>query len=69
MYKLEYRPIGMMVRVFANSPGDPRSCHTEEIKIVFDASLLNTQYRKVRIKGRRSNPVWERGSTLTYTLV
>ena len=37
-------------------------------KIIFDASLLNTQYYKVQIKGKVEKS-WERSSTLPYTLV
>ena len=33
-----------------------RSSHTKDSKKVLDASLLNTQYYKVRIKGKWSNP-------------
>ena len=47
--------IGMMVRVFANGPGDPGSIPGRVIpktqKVVLDASLLNTHHYKVRIKG------------------
>ena len=48
--------IGMMVRVFANSPGDLDSLSGRVIpktqKMVLDASLLKTQHYKVRIKGK-----------------
>ena len=37
-----------MVRVFTN----PKSSHTKDSKIVLDDSLLNTQFYKVRIKGK-----------------
>ena len=44
-----------MVRVFANGPGDLGSLPGRVIpktqKMVLDASLLNTQHYKVRIKG------------------
>ena len=47
--------IGIMVRVFANGPGDLGSIPGQVIpmtqKIVLDASLLNTQHYKVWIKG------------------
>ena len=47
--------IGLAVRVFANSPGDLGSIPGRVIpktqKMVLDASLLNTQHYKVRIKG------------------
>ena len=39
-------------RVFASGPGDPRLSHTNESKMVLDASLLNTQPNKVSIKGK-----------------
>ena len=48
--------IGLAVRVFANGPGDLGSIPGRVIpktqKIVLDASLLNTQHYKVRIKGK-----------------
>ena len=34
-------------------PGfNPRSCHTKDSKMVLDATLLNTQHYKVRIKDK-----------------
>ena len=46
--------IGLAVRVFANGPGDLGSIPGRVIpktqKMVLDASLLNTQHYKVRIK-------------------
>ena len=48
--------IGLGVRVFANGSGDLGSIPGRVIpktqKMVLDASLLNTQHYKVRIKGR-----------------
>ena len=48
--------IGLGVRVFANRPGDMGSIPGRVIpktpKMVLDASLLNTQHYKVRIKGK-----------------
>ena len=48
--------IGLGVRVFANGPGDlgsiPGWVIPKTQKMVLDASLLNTQYYKVRIKGK-----------------
>ena len=48
-----------MVRVFANGPGDLGSIPDQVIpktqKTVLDASLLNTQHYKVRIKGKVAN--------------
>ena len=45
-----------MIRVFANGPGkpefNPRSSHTKDSKMVFDATLLNSQHYKVRIKDK-----------------
>ena len=47
---------GLAVRVFANGPGDLGSIPGRVIpktqKMVLDASLLNTQHYKVRIKGK-----------------
>ena len=49
-----------MVRVFANGPGDLGSIPGRDIpktqKMEHDASLLNTQHYKVRIKVKWSNP-------------
>ena len=46
----------MMVRVFANGPGDLGSTPGRVIpmtfKMVIDATLLNTQQYKVQIKGK-----------------
>ena len=51
-----YIYIGLGVRVFANGPGDLGSIPGRVIpktqKMVLDASLLNTQHYKVRIKGK-----------------
>ena len=48
--------ICLAVRVFANGPGDLSSIPGRVIpktqKMVLDASLLNTQHYKVRIKGK-----------------
>ena len=48
--------IGLGVTVFANGPGDLGSIPGRVIpktqKMVLDASLLNTQHYKVRIKGK-----------------
>ena len=48
--------IGLAVRVFANGPGDLGSIPGRVIpkteKMVLDASLVNTQHYKVRIKGK-----------------
>ena len=48
--------IGLTVRVFANGPRDLGSIPGRVIprtqKMVLDASLLNTQHYKVRIKGK-----------------
>ena len=49
-------PIGLMSRMFTNSPGDrvfnPKSSHTKDSKMVLDTALLNTQQYKVRIRGK-----------------
>ena len=64
--------IGILVRVFANGPGDLGSISgrviPKTLKMVLDASLLNTQYYKVRIKGKVEKSR-ERSSTLPYTSV
>ena len=62
----------MMVRVFANGPGDLGSTSSRVIpktqKMVLDASLLNTQQYKVGIKGKvEQSSEWS--SALPYTLV
>ena len=45
-----------MSRVFANGPGDQGSISGRVIpktqKMVLDSTLLNTQYYKVKIKGK-----------------
>ena len=50
------RIIGLVGRVFANDPGDmgsiPSRVISKTLKIVLDASLLNTQQYKIRIKGK-----------------
>ena len=60
------------VRVFANGPGDLGSIPGRVIpktqKMVLDASLLNIQNYKVRIKGKVEQSR-ERISALPYTLV
>ena len=60
-----------MVRVFANGPGNLDSIQGRAIpktqKMVLDASLLNTQYYKVRIKGKVEQSR-ERRSTLPLHL-
>ena len=66
------RYIGLAVRVFANGPGDLGSIPGRVIpktqKMVLDASLLNTQHYKVRIKGKVEQSR-ERSCALPYTLV
>ena len=51
---------GVMFRVFANGPGDrssiPGRVMPKTKKMVLDATLLNTQYVKVQIKGKSSSP-------------
>ena len=64
--------IGMVVRVFANGPGDLGSIPGRVIpktqKMVLDASLLNTQDYKLQIKGKVKQSR-ERRSAFPYTLV
>ena len=61
-----------LFRVFANGLGDLGSIPGQVIpktqKMVRDASLLNTQHYKVRIKGKVEQSR-ERSSALPYTLV
>ena len=61
-----------MVRVFANGPGDLGSIPGRVIpktkKMVLDATMLNTQHYKVRIKGKMEQSS-ERSSSLSYTSV
>ena len=61
-----------MSRVFANGLGDwasiPGWVIPKTQKMVIDATLLNTQYYKVQIKGKvEQSREWS--STLPYTLV
>ena len=62
----------MMVRVFANGPGDQGSIPGRVIpktqKMVLDAALLSTQYYKVWIKDKVEQSR-ESISALPYTLV
>ena len=62
----------MIVRVFANGPGDlgsiPGRVIPQTQEMVLDATLLNTQYYKVRIEGKAEQS-GERNSALPYTLV
>ena len=53
----------------SGSPGfNPWSSHTKDLKIVFDAALLNTQHYKVKIKSKvEKSKEWS--SALTYTSV
>ena len=64
--------IGLAVRVFANGPGDLGSIPGRVIpktqKMVLNASLLNTQHYKVRIKGKVEQSR-ERSRALPYTFV
>ena len=61
-----------MVRMFANGPRDLGSIQGRVIpktqKMVLDASFLNTQQYKARIKGRVEQSR-ERSSALPYTSV
>ena len=71
-YMVYLPDIGLAVRVFANGPGDLGSIPGRVIpktqKMVLDASLLNTQHYKVRIKGKVEQSR-ERSRALPYTLV
>ena len=54
-FNLHHRLIGLVGGVFTNGPGDlgliPGRIIPKTLKMVLDASLLNTQQYKVRIKG------------------
>ena len=67
-----YRASGLMSRVFTYGPGDQGSIPGHVIpktqKMVLDATLLNTQHYKLRIKGKVEQSR-ERSSALSYTLV
>ena len=59
----------MMVRVFANGPGDLGSIPGRVIpKTQKNDTLLNTQHYKVRIKGKLEQSM-EMSCALSYTLV
>ena len=70
--KQKTRLIGLVVRVFANGPGDldsiPGRVIPKTLKMVLDTYLLNTQQYKVRIKGKVEQSR-ERSSALPYTSV
>ena len=58
-----------MDRVFAGDPGSiPGRVIPKTLKMVLDATLLNTQHYKVRIKGKVEQSR-ESCSALPYTLV
>ena len=64
--------LGHIGKVFANGPVDlgsiPGRVIPKTLKMVLDASLLNTQQYKVRIKGKVEQSR-ERSSALPYTSV
>ena len=70
--KLYIPDIGIMVRMFANGPGDLGSIPGQVIpktqKMLLDAVFLYTQHYKVGIKGEVEQSR-EKSSTLPYTLV
>ena len=64
--------IGLVGRVFASGPGDqgsiPGRLVPKTIKMVLDATLLNTQHYKANIKGKvEQSREWS--SALLYILV
>ena len=69
---MQLNGFGMMVRVFANGPGDlgsvPGWIIPKSQKMVLDSSLLSTQHYKVGIKGKVEQSR-ERSSAFSYTLV
>ena len=62
----------LMVRMFANIPGDlgsiPGQVIPKTLKMVLDATLFNTQHYKVKINGKVEQSR-ERSSALPYTSV
>ena len=60
-----------MVRMFDNGPRDlgsiPGLVIPKTLKMVLDASLLNTQHYKIRIKGKVEKS-WEKSCALPYIL-
>ena len=70
IYLFTINSIGLMSKVFANRPGDRGSIPGQVIpktqKMVLDATLLNTQHYKVRIKGKVEESR-ERNSALPYS--
>ena len=64
--------IGIMVREFANGPGDlsliPCRVIPKTQNMVLDATLHNTQHYKVSVKGKLDQSR-ERSSAIPYTLV
>ena len=56
LVRTNYRAIDLMIRVFANGPGDqgwsPGQVKPKTQKMVLDATLLNTRHYKVRIKSK-----------------
>ena len=72
LLNLSLLSVGLMSRVFANGPGDrvsvPGWVMPKTPKLLLDATLLNTQHYKVRIKGKvEQSKEWS--SALLYTLV
>ena len=66
VYTYMYIPdIGIMVRDLGSIPG---RVIPKTLKMALDASLLNTQHYKVRIKGKVEKSR-EKSSALPYTLV
>ena len=70
--KSHSKEIWLVGRVFANGPGDldsiPGRVIPKTLKMVLDASFLNTQQYKVRAKGKVEQSK-ERSSALSYTSV
>ena len=67
LYTPKMLPVG--VKVSKIVPGfNPKSSQPKTQKMVLDATLLNTQHYKVRIKGK-VEPSRERSSAVPYTLV
>ena len=60
IYIYIYITFDILIRIFCNGPSEqgsiPGQVISQDQKTVLDASLLNTQNHKVRIKGKWSNP-------------
>ena len=58
----------LLITLYVYLGSIPGRVISKTLKMVLDASLLNTQHYKVRIKGKVDKS-WERSSALPYTLM